>query len=179
MTVRNSSGKRWDSCLHLCAYGVSLLTRNHLIRIGGNNEERLREMPVIQFAKQQGWLIEALPSLPQPMDNFAGAIEDSKVYVYSDREAWELDLENANAGWKPILQRNETRVQPWEAADGQFCVWGGYSPKSATAHATLNMDGFACTPSGSSPLSTRNGRRKGFFSAVRHPSIWELTAFWL
>lgn len=138
-----------------CAYGVSLQTRNGIICIGGNNaEERLRDAFVIQFANNKA-TTAALPRLPQSMDNFAGAIEGSKVNVYSDRDAWELDLENVNAGWKPILQRNETRVQPvGGVADGQFCVWGGYSPKSATAHATLNMDGFACTPSGSSPLST-------------------------
>lgn len=151
------------------AYGVSVTTEDGIICIGGNNEkESLRSVFKIRLRNGKA-IIEQLPALPVPMDNFTGSIDGQRIDVYAGLDWYTLRLDNLEKGWVKMEKKwtrkkvdDRRRVQPVSAhINGLFHVWGGFSPKSSEADASLSMSGMSCdkqqTRIVSSPYIFREG----------------------
>lgn len=125
------------------AYGVSLTTDDGIICIGGNNEkESLCSVLKIKLINGKA-VLENLPSLPVPMDNFTGSIREGRIDVYAGNEWFSLNLTALNEGWQKKESFPSRRVQPVSGYCGEkFCVWGGFSPKSVDQEAILHLDGI-------------------------------------
>jgi len=126
------------------AYGVSVTTDDGIICIGGNNEkESLRSVFKIRLRGGKA-IIEPLPSLPVPMDNFTGSLWGNRIDIYADTTWYSLELNALQQGWKQQRTFNVRRVQPVSGHyQGEFCVWGGFSPKDANQKASLSLNGMA------------------------------------
>ena len=147
-TLQNGIELQWKKVGSLpfpAAYGVSVTTDDGIICIGGNNEkESLRSVFIIKLRNGKA-VIEELPSLPIPMDNFTGSIHGNLIHIFAGKDWYAFDLTDINEGWKKKDSFMEHRVQPVSGyCDGQFCVWGGFSPKTLDADATLSMSGLNC-----------------------------------
>lgn len=126
------------------AYGVSVTTDDGIICIGGNNEkESLRSVFKIRLRGGKA-VVEPLPSLPVPMDNFTGSLWGNHIDIYADTTWYSLELNALQQGWKQQRTFNVRRVQPVSGHyQGEFCVWGGFSPKDANQKASLSLNGMA------------------------------------
>lgn len=124
------------------AYGVSVSADNALICLGGNSaHESLTTVIKIRLAGGKA-VIDTLPSLPHPMDNFTGALNGSQLLVRGAGGVYALDLKHPSAGWVLQWPATETLQQPVSAVcSGRFFVWGGFTPKQADKPATLSLDG--------------------------------------
>lgn len=142
------------------AYGVSVSTSNGVICVGGMNEQGA--LPVtyrIRVANKKA-IIEALPSLPCTLDNMAGAMLGSKLYVAGGNKDGNasnaffcLDLERLSQGWQVLPAfPGAPRVQPVSAAqsdvNGQLCfyLWGGFAAPTEGRAASLSVDGYVYSP---------------------------------
>ena len=125
------------------AYGVSVSVADGVICVGGNNEkESLRSVFKIKLAGNKV-KIEPLPSLPEPLDNFTGALCGDSLVVYGTNKVYALHLSNVQSGWRLVTQSDVVRQQPVSGfVNGDYCVWGGFSPKRVDALASLSMDGL-------------------------------------
>ena len=129
------------------AYGVSVTLPDGMLCIGGNNQvHSLASVLKISFDGHKA-TATALPPLPHGMDNFTGCMADSVVYVMGGTEVLALDLRRLDEGWRKLSSTTEVRVQPVSGiSGGRFCVWGGFSPKTAESAASLSLDGFTLGP---------------------------------
>lgn len=124
------------------AYGASVSAGDGIICIGGmNGEGSLRDVFRISLAEGRA-IIDSLPSLPVRLDNLTAAMQSHRIMVRGGRLLLTLDLLRPEAGWQTVGDSMEMLQQPVSAfLDGRFCVWGGYTPKTPAAKATLNMGG--------------------------------------
>ena len=134
------------------AYGVSVTYNNSLIFVGGNNEAGSLTTAIRLYPTATGLQQEALPSLPQAVDNMAGAVVGDILYIVggncegvATQKVWALNLKKtANEGWKEVpAVPGVARVQPIAAPleGGLLGVWGGFEPKSDEKPAQLAMNG--------------------------------------
>lgn len=126
------------------AYGVSVQLEDGLICIGGNNIERTLRSAFILRLRKGKIETEQLPDLPEALDNFTGAACGNLVCVFGGSKAWQLNLDRRSEGWIPLPVVSEERSQPVSGfINGEFCVWGGFSPKQSDKLASLSLGGFA------------------------------------
>lgn len=143
---------RWQKVGDLpaeAAYGVSVSTDDAVVCVGGNNaHESLTTVIKIRLTGGKA-VIDTLPSLPHPMDNFTGALNGRQLLVRGAGGVYTLDMKNPASGWKRRWAATETLMQPVSAVcSGRFFVWGGFTPKQADKPATLRLDGteYGATP---------------------------------
>ena len=124
-------------------YGVSISVPDGIICIGGNNEKTsFKSVYKIRLNGKKA-VVESLPALPEPLDNFTGAICGDCIVVFGNNKVYALCLSSMVDGWKLVKQTDVVRQQPVSGfVDGDFCVWGGFSPKRADVPATLSLDGL-------------------------------------
>lgn len=142
------------------AYGVSVVTPEGLICIGGmNNEKSLSDVYRISFNKR-GVDIKPLPSLPVAIDNMSGALLGNVIYVVggnvdgkASNQLYLLDLDRVENGWQTALAFPGTpRVQPIVAVQNDenmqpsLYVWGGFSLPTQQNEAVISVDGYKFTP---------------------------------
>jgi sialate O-acetylesterase len=122
---------------------VSISVTDGIICIGGNNEKTpLKSVFKIRLNGKKA-VVESLPALPEPLDNFTGALCGDSIVVFGNNKVYELCLSSMVNGWKLVKQTDVVRQQPVSGfVDGDFCVWGGFSPKRADVPATLSLDGL-------------------------------------
>jgi sialate O-acetylesterase len=124
-------------------YGVSISVPDGIICIGGNNEKTsLKSVFKIRLNGKKA-VVESLPALPEPLDNFTGALCGDSIVVFGNNKVYALCLSSMVDGWKLVKQIDVVRQQPVSGfVDGDFCVWGGFSPMHADVPATLSLDGL-------------------------------------
>ncbi|RMF38602.1 MAG: DUF4198 domain-containing protein [Planctomycetota bacterium] len=164
--------------------GTSLVAWNDgLIRVGGfsalnidDEEEQLVSRHEVARFDLQSHTWQPLPPLPEGRSSHDAAVLGGKLYVVGGWEmvpgeetrwhntAWQLDLENVDAGWQPLpappFQRRALAVA---AFDGRLYVIGGmrpeggpttevavFDPRTEAWSAAANilggaMDGFGCS----------------------------------
>lgn len=131
------------------AYGVSLSIDDAVVCVGGNNAHKsLTTVIKIRLAGGKA-VIDTLPSLPHPMDNFTGALNGHQLLVRGAGGVYSLDLKHPASGWVRRWSATETLLQPVSAVcSGRFFVWGGFTPKQGDKPATLNLSGteYGATP---------------------------------
>ncbi len=145
------------------AYGISIPTANGVICIGGmNNEKRLTEVYQIELDSTAiQAIVTPLPSLPEPIDNAAGAIVNNTIYVVGGNQAgipcnshYSLSLDNLEKGWERLTDfPGPARTQAVAVAltdeNGEkvLALWGGFAGAHGDQPATLSVDGWQYTPS--------------------------------
>ena len=81
----NKTQNQWQTVGKLpeaAAYGVSVAIPAGYLWIGGQTATHsLANCYKVQYSKEKGITLTSFPSLPQPLDNFAGASIGSKVFV--------------------------------------------------------------------------------------------------
>ena len=126
------------------AYGVSVTMNDGIVCIGGCNEKTSLSRVFKIKIKQGKAVIETLPSLPVPMDNFTGALQGDSLVVFGNQTVYSLNLANTKEGWRFRTKTAAQRLQPISGfVNGDFCVWGGYQPKTSHAEASLSLDGLS------------------------------------
>ncbi len=145
------------------AYGVSLPAPDGVICIGGmNSHERLTAVYQITLdSTATQATITALPSLPQPIDNAAGAICNRSLYVVGGHQAgipgnsiYTLHLDHLDKGWQrfpdfPGPARTQAVAATFTNKEGEevLALWGGFAASHNNRPATLSVDGWQYTPS--------------------------------
>ena len=151
----NSDCLQWKTVGQMpqpAAYGVSVTYDNSLIFVGGNNETGSLTTAIRLRPTATGMQQEALPNLPQALDNMAGTVVGDVLYVVggncegiATQKVWSLNLKNATKeGWKALPSiPGIARVQPIAAPveGGLLGVWGGFAPKTDSKPAQLAMNG--------------------------------------
>ncbi len=143
------------------AYGAAVSTAGSLLCIGGNNNERSSDAVYrLRWNEQTKQIdITSLPSLPQPMDNFAAAAIGDKVYATGGNLAGQptnnlfcLDLLQTDKGWTVMAPfPGPTRVQPVcvgqsTAIGHRLYLTGGFQPLQETQAAVIPTDVLAYDP---------------------------------
>lgn len=136
------------------AYGVSITTENGLLCLGGANEEGSRNEVFIIKKNRDLFVTEALPSLPVPLDNMAGACYNDIVYVTGgssngkpSNELYAFDLSKNKGKWEKLASfPGDPRLQPACVVQNgnvgtNLYLLGGYSPT------TEEKEGYAHTNS--------------------------------
>lgn len=139
------------------AYGVAAAYNDLLICAGGTDGTRsLTDVFSIRL-KEDGSsaIIDSLPSLPEPLDNFCGTVTGRFLLLAGGNRKgvpsntfWCLDLEDTDAGWAELPSfPGEARTQAVCAAKAQdggyrFYIWGGFAAASAGNEASLSTDGY-------------------------------------
>ena len=125
------------------AYGVSITVPDGVICLGGNNEKSsFQSVFKIRLADRK-IVMESLPSLPVPLDNFTGALQDNRLMVFGGNQVYYLDLDDLKEGWQKVTETDTIRFQPVSGfIKGKYCVWGGYMPKKGNQEATLSLNGL-------------------------------------
>ena len=79
-----------------------------MIFVGGQNEKSLRSVYVLKWEDDK-LQMDTLPSLPVTMDNMAGALLNSEIFVLGGNQngkassaVWKLDLNNPTNGWQGV-----------------------------------------------------------------------------
>lgn len=128
---------------------MSLSIDDAVVCVGGNNAHKsLTTVIKIRLAGGKA-VIDTLPSLPHPMDNFTGALNGHQLLVRGAGGVYSLDLKHPASGWVRRWSATETLLQPVSAVcSGRFFVWGGFTPKQGDKPATLNLSGteYGATP---------------------------------
>lgn len=125
------------------AYGVSVSTEDGVICVGGNNSKESFATAIRIRIEDGKAVIDTLPSLPQPMDNFTGAMNGEKLFIRGNGGIYVLDMKALAEGWKKVWASDAPLVQPVSATyDGHYCVWGGFTPKQGDQLATLSLNGI-------------------------------------
>lgn len=124
------------------AYGVSVTTSDGVICVGGNNEESSLQS-VFKIRMEDGKAVtEPLPLLPVALDNFTGTIQDDLLIVYGGHQVYALDLDQMQKGWQLLNETKKELRQPVSGfINGNYYVWGGYTPKTKRKKASLSLDG--------------------------------------
>lgn len=143
------------------AYGVSAVTPQGLLCVGGTDGERsLRDVWLLHEVNGR---IETktLAPLPVALDNMAGAVGGGYLYVAGgqcdgvpQRKAFRLALDTEGATWEALPDfPGEARVQPVAGVqtDGTgscFYLMGGYAPASAETgdSCVVHTDGLRYDP---------------------------------
>ena len=117
-----------------CAYGVSVPLEDGLLCLGGNNTEKSFAEVFAITLKAGKAVVTPYPSLPTSMDNFTGSRCGNRVIVSNGLQIFGLDLNRLEAGWQTLPPLTSKKLgQPVGVfVDGQFCQWGGCTPKTAT-----------------------------------------------
>lgn len=125
------------------AYGVSVSVPDGIICIGGNNEkESLNAVFKIRMKGRKA-IVEQLPALPEPLDNFTGALLGDSLVVFGSKKCYAISLSALQQGWRLVMQTDVIRQQPVSGfVNGDFCIWGGFSPKRSDVPASLSLDGL-------------------------------------
>ncbi|GAB4019976.1 hypothetical protein GCM10028773_24310 [Spirosoma koreense] len=109
---RLGESMRWQRAGHLekpLAYGASVVWKDRLIGLGGNDaSRRYAEVFTLTWdADARQVLTEPLPPLPQPLDNLSAAILGDELYVFGGesnpgpvKSLYVLNLLNSKAGWQ-------------------------------------------------------------------------------
>ncbi|WP_425291089.1 Kelch repeat-containing protein [Spirosoma linguale] len=96
---------------HPRAYGASVVWRDQLICVGGNDDKhRFADVFSLRWHPSDAMLVEqSLPALPIPMANLAAAVSGNKLYVFGGESDWGteaglyvLDLETPAGGWQKL-----------------------------------------------------------------------------
>ena len=137
---------RWERVGWLptaAAYGVSVTVPDGVICLGGNNEKTsLRSVFKIRLEDGKA-VIDSLPELPVALDNFTGALHDDSLVVSGGGQVYALDLDDMMEGWRLVAKTDGVRLQAVSGfIDREYCVWGGYSPKTDDQDASLSLDGM-------------------------------------
>ena len=137
------------------AYGVSVVTEEGLICVGGNTATRSLSDVYRLSLKERVVQMDSLPSLPVTIDNMAGALLDNVLYIVGGNvngipasSVYSLNLAKLDEGWKEEMPvPGNPRVQPVCAAQGgKLYVWGGFSTAGEGREASLSVDGYVYTP---------------------------------
>ena len=125
------------------AYGVSVTTTDGVICVGGNNEDTsLRSAFKIRMEDGKA-VIDSLPPLPVPLDNFTGAIQNNTLCVFGGRRLYILELDQVEKGWQLLKEYDKELRQPVSGfINNSYCLWGGYTPKTKGKKASLMLDGY-------------------------------------
>ncbi len=118
------------------AYGVTVSCGGRLILVGGASEAGAHGKVFTLSLEGGSPVIGELPDYPAPIEQAAGAVVGSMVYVagglvggIGSDKMYCLDLEDIAAGWSECAILPEPMVQPAMAADGgRLYVWGGLNP---------------------------------------------------
>lgn len=143
----NDSGTlKWERIGELpiaAAYGVSVTAADGVICVGGNNEDTSFQS-VFKIRMEDGKaVLEQLPSLPVALDNFTGAIQENLLVVFGGHQVYTLDLDKVQEGWKLLAEIKRELRQPVSGfINGNYYVWGGYTPKTKRKKASLMLDGL-------------------------------------
>lgn len=138
------------------AYGVSVVTDDGVVCVGGMNEEGASSTTVCLSLKQGKLKKEVLPSLPCTLDNMGGCLAGHWLFVVGGNKnglpsnaCYRLDLAHCSRGWEELPDfPGAPRLQPVCAAqkdkDGNVAVyvWGGFAPAAAGKEASLSVDGW-------------------------------------
>lgn len=140
------------------AYGVSIVTPQGLICVGGNHENGALSsvFRLSLSADLQSVQIDTLPSLPFTMDNSSGALVGHSLYMAGgnvdgkpSNAVLTLDLEHLENGWQRLADfPGPPRVQPvcvGQAAEGtspRLYLWGGFAAASDDRPASLSTNGY-------------------------------------
>lgn len=127
------------------AYGVSLQSAERWIIAGGmNSDGASASVYSIDLATMQ---TDTLPPLPCTVDNAAGAIAGSTIYITggngtAGNRMFALDMQNGTQWNELPAMPSQPRVQPICAATGNaIYVWGGFSPATDEHEAVVHTDG--------------------------------------
>lgn len=158
-----SGNSGWEKAGELpteAAYGVSVTTPEGMVCIGGNNAgSSLNNVWLLKLNKEKTEIItEKLPSLPEPMDNMAGASDGKKIYVAGGNidgkpgnRCFVLQIAGGE-GWKELPPfPGPARLQPAgvmqnNAEQPRFYVVGGYQPPVNGAEGVALTDGWSYNP---------------------------------
>jgi len=127
------------------AYGVSAQRGDTLICMGGNNLHGSQNA-VLAITLQDGKaVVDSLPSLPHPMDNFAGCICGNRLMAYNGESLMALDLQHLKRGWQalPLAQQEKLNQPVCASMNGNLITWGGSTIKTEGKPCTLRIDGRA------------------------------------
>lgn len=151
-----------DSVKAPTAYGcgVTVPQADAVVLIGGITDgQPSGEVTMLRVSPDKKAVFEPLPPLPFGVDNAAAALIDATLYVAGGNhdgtpsaEAWSLDLAEPNAKWERLPDMpGAPRVQPVAGnCDGRFALWGGFTPKTPTDTATMQLTGLSYAPEESS-----------------------------
>lgn len=137
---------RWHKIGELpqaAAYGVSAQWGDTLICIGGNNLHGSQNAVLTITLHGGKAVVDSLPSLPHPMDNFAGCICGNRLMAYNGESLMALDLQHTKRGWQalPLAQQEKINQPVCASMNGRLLTWGGSTIKTATSPCTLRIDG--------------------------------------
>lgn len=165
-------GSEWKKIGELpeeVAYGVSVVTDDKLIFVGGQNVKPLKSVYVLSF-ENDTLRLDTLPSLPVGIDNASGTLHNNRIYVAGGNvdgnpssDVWSFDLLNSKHWTKEMpLPVEGGLVQPvlvsqlHENSSGeknlngaklklsssmqQLYLFGGFTPASGSRPAIVNQD---------------------------------------
>lgn len=133
------------------AYGVSVVTENGLVCVGGSNSKGAHNRVwQISLEGDTASVLE-LPSLPWGIDNMAGTIYKNKITLVGGSkggnptsQVLSLDLNNLTEGWVVLEDfpgNRRTQSIAFASNDSLF-VWGGFAGSTSSNRASLNVDGI-------------------------------------
>lgn len=130
-------------------YGLAVTHRDRIICVGGSTS-KAHLSDVIAVSMQNHQLhVETLPSLPMPLANFSGAIDQETIYIAGGQETassvtasdriWKLDLSEPQPKWTELSScPGPARILATSAAgNGSFWMMGGASLRKGPDGKTL------------------------------------------
>lgn len=137
------------------AYGVSVSYGDRWICMGGNNEISSYS-EVLSFRRSADSLVvDTLPSLPYPMDNFAATTVGATLYVVggvvdgsAQNRLFALNLENSQQ-WQELASfPGANRVQPQllRGVNGTLILLGGFQAATSLSDGLLSDEVLCFTP---------------------------------
>ena len=132
------------------AYGATISATDKLLIIGGNNtSESFSSVYSLTWADHSHTTvrIDDFIDLPYPLDNMAGCLIGSNVYIAGGNkdgapcnEVLRISLQDVDKGWEMLPPfPGQARIQPVCGGIGSdFYLWGGFDLKTKT----LDVDGF-------------------------------------
>lgn len=148
----NSLHPQWTPILSLpfpVAYGCSVETPQGLVCIGGANADScLTQVCCIKTADTpQKFAIQALPSLPESIDNAAATFLNECIYITGGNQSqrqnslYKLDLRTSKSWQKLSAYPGPQRIQPILVNDGnKLYLTGGYQAPTDSLESILSYD---------------------------------------
>ena len=149
----NKTQNQWQTIGKLpeaAAYGVSVAIPDGYLWIGGQTATNsLANCYKVQYSKEKGLTLTSFPTLPEPLDNFAGTSVGSKVFVAGGNASGKASNkvfyinDATDKEWKQLPDfPGDARVQPVLAAiekdnDTLLYVLGGFFGGDATKAPTM------------------------------------------
>lgn len=142
------------------AYGVGVSVPHGMVCVGGtsNGKQSLAKSYYLKSGHNHQLVIEALPALPQPLDNMAGAYGGGYIYVAGglsngspSQAAYRLRFPGGKQ-WERLPDLpGAARVQPvgvvQNSATGPcFYLAGGFAPATDTQRGMAHTDGWCYNP---------------------------------